>query len=222
MSKLKVGVYLFENMTMLDGFAPLQFFAFVEDFETFTFAKTREPVRGDAGALLTPDYGFSDCPEIDVLVVGGGGDLLPQLRDREAVEFLAKAGEGARYVTSVCSGALLLAEAGLLKGHRAATHWAYTELLAAYPDVTVVDERVCVDRNRITGGGVTAGIDFALTAIAEIANPTEAQALQLMFEYRPAPPFDAGSPETAPPEISAAVRARAAEITAPAMAHIRG
>lgn len=221
MAAQSVGIYLFEKLTMLDAFAPLQFFSFVEGFETFTFAKERAPLPSDSGAILTPDYGFTDCPEINVLVVPGGGDLLPQLEDREAIAFLAKTGEAARYVTSVCSGALLLAEAGLLAGFEAATHWGFVELLGAYPDVTVVDKRVCVDRNRITGGGVTAGIDFALTVIAEAASPFEAQALQLMFEYRPEPPFNAGSPDTAPSEIVAAIRARLAEVTAGASAHIR-
>lgn len=221
MSKQNVGIYLFENLTMLDGFAPLQFFSFVEGFETFTFSKDGAPLRSDSGAILTPDYGFADCPGIDILVVPGGGDLLHQLEDRDAMAFLARAGASARYVTSVCSGALLLAEAGLLAGYEAATHWGFTDLLARYPDVTVVDKRVCVDRNRITGGGVTAGIDFALTVIAEAASPIEAQALQLTFEYRPEPPFNAGSPDTAPPEIADAVRARLAEITAGASAHVR-
>lgn len=221
MSNLKVGIYLFENMTMLDGFAPLQFLSFVESFDTFTFAKESAPLRSDCGAVLTPDHGFSDCPALDVLVVPGGGDLLAQLEDSEAMAFLARTGTAARYVTSVCSGALLLAEAGLLEGYEAATHWGFTELLAAYPGVTVVDKRVCVDRNRITGGGVTAGIDFALTVIAEVASPVDAQALQLMFEYRPEPPFNAGSPDTAPPEIAAGVRARLAEVTAGASAHVQ-
>lgn len=216
-----VGIFLFENMTMLDGFAPLQFFSFVERFDTFTFAKTEAPLRSDSGAVLTPDYGFANCPDVDVLVVPGGGDLLPQLEDRDSIGFLARTGNAARYVTSVCSGALLLAEAGLLEGYEAATHWGYTEILAAYPGVKVVDKRVCVDRNRITGGGVTAGIDFALTVIAEAASPLEAQALQLMFEYRPEPPFNAGSPDTAPPEIAASVRGRLAEVTAGAWAHVR-
>jgi transcriptional regulator GlxA family with amidase domain len=220
MAKLNVGIYLFENMTMLDGFAPLQFFAFVEGFDTFTFAKEATPLRSDSGAVLTPDYGFADCPRIDVLVVPGGGDLLPQLKDRDVVAFVARAGGGAQYVTSVCSGALILAEAGLLRGYEAATHWAYTDLLAAYPDVTVVDKRVAIDRNRITGGGVTAGIDFALTVIGELASPAEAQALQLLFEYRPEPPFDAGSPDTAPAAIAAGVRAQAEEVTAGVRQHV--
>lgn len=214
MSTLSVGIYLFDHMTMLDAFAPLQFFAFVEGFETFTFAKRKGPIASDCGALLTPDYGFEDCPAIDLLVVPGGGNPLPEMRDRAVMDFLRAAGDGARYVTSVCSGALILAEAGLLNGYEAATHWGYRDLLAKYPEVVVVDKRVAVDRNRITGGGVTAGIDFALTVVDEVASRAEAQALQLLFEYRPDPPFGAGGPETAPSEVVGHVSERMRGIVA--------
>ena len=221
MSTVSVGIYLFDHMTMLDAFAPLQFFAFVEGFETFTFAKRNAPVPSDCGAVLTPDYGFEDCPAIDLLVVPGGGNPLPQMRDPAVMDFLRTAGDGARYVTSVCSGALILAEAGLLNGYEAATHWGYRDLLAKYPEVTVVDKRVAVDRTRITGGGVTAGIDFALTVVGEVASPAEAQALQLMFEYRPDPPFPAGGPETAPPEVKDLVGERMRGIVADLAHYVR-
>lgn len=196
--KKKVGIYLFPNMTMIDGYAPLQFFALVPEFETFTFAKTSEPVMSDARALLTPHYGFDDCPDIDVLVVPGGGNVLAQLQDEEVIAFIKQAGEKADYVTSVCTGSLILAEAGLLDGHEAATHWAYTEALANYPKVQQVDERVCISGNRISGGGMTAGLDFALTVISQVISEPTAHIMQLMFEYRPAPPYDSGGPETAP------------------------
>ncbi|MFT5350641.1 MAG: cyclohexyl-isocyanide hydratase, partial [Gammaproteobacteria bacterium] len=155
----------------------------------------------DSGALLTPDYGFESCPEIDILVVPGGGDLLAEMTDSKVIAFLQERGPRAKYITSVCTGALILAEAGLLEGYKATTHWAYIDQLAAFPNIEVVDERVAVDRNRITGGGITAGIDFALTVIAEVIAPEVAQTIQLIFEYRPQPPFDSGSPETAPEEI---------------------
>lgn len=203
---LNVGIYLFENMTMLDGYAPLQIFSFVEQFNTFTFSKTGIPVKSDSGALLTPDYGFDSCPAIDILVVPGGGDLLAEMVDEKVIGFLQEKGAKAKYVTSVCTGALILAEAGLLNGYRATTHWAYVDQLAAFPNIEVVDERVAVDRNRISGGGITAGIDFALTVIAEVIAPEVAQTIQLIFEYRPQPPFNAGSPATAPKEIVAMVK----------------
>ncbi len=212
MSKLRVGIYLFENMTMMDAYAPLQMFAFVDAFETFTFAKTREAFPSDCGALLTPHYGFEDCPDIDVLVVPGGGNTLQQMRDREVIDFIRRAGENARHVTSVCTGALILAEAGLLDGYEAATHWAYREVLEAYDQVTVVDKRVAIDRNRITGGGITAGLDFALTVIAELTDEPTAHVMQLLFEYRPQPPFSSGGPEAAPPEVVGIVRGKVGEI----------
>ena len=208
MSKKKVGIYIFENVTMMDAYAPLQFFALVEEMEVFTFAKTNEPLMCDAGALLTPHYGFDDCPDIDVLVVAGGGNTLQQMKDPAVLEFLRNAGDKADYVTSVCTGSLILAEAGLLDGYKAATHWGYTDVLNAYPEITQIDERVVIDRNRITGGGITAGLDFALTIIAEVINEQTAHVMQLIFEYRPQPPFNSGGPETAPPPVVDAVRAQ--------------
>ena len=198
---MNVGIYLFENMTMLDGFAPLQILSFVEQFNTFTFAKEKTVIKSDCGALLTPDHDFDSCPEIDILVVPGSGNVLSEMTDSRVIEFLQDRGERANYVTSVCTGSLILAEAGLLDGYRATTHWAYMEQLGVYPNIETVDERVAVDRNRITGGGITAGIDFALTLISEVIAPEAAQTVQLIFEYRPQPPFNTGSPETAPKEI---------------------
>ena len=199
--KMNVGIYIFENMTMLDGFAPLQILSFVEQFNTFTFAKSTQPFRADSGALLTADYDLDSCPPLDILVMPGGGDVLPQMTDPDVQAFLKQAGTNAKYITSVCTGALILAEAGLLDGYRATTHWGWIKHLSTYPNIEVVDERVAVDRNRITGGGVTAGIDFALTLIAEVVGPPVAQAMQLVFEYRPSPPFNAGSPDSAPKEV---------------------
>ena len=210
--KKRVGIYIFPQVTMMDAYGPLQFFAMVDEFETFTFSKTSEPLMSDAGVLLTPHYGFDDCPEIDVLVVAGAGNVLSQLKDQEVIDFLRKAGEKAEYVTSVCTGGLILAEAGLLDGHRAVTHWTYSELLDSYPNVTRVDERVCISGNRITGGGITAGIDFAISVIANIIGEPSAHVIQLLFEYRPAPPFNSGRPETAPQFAVDAVRGKVAEI----------
>ena len=211
--KKKVGIYIFENLTMMDAYAPLQFFALVDELEAFTFAKTSEPLMSDAGALLTPHYGFDDCPDIDILVVAGGGNTLAQMQDEEVLKFLRAAGDKAEYVTSVCTGSLILAEAGLLDGYKAATHWGYREVLQSYAQVTQVDERVVIDRNRITGGGITAGIDFALTIIAEVVNEQSAHAMQLVFEYRPQPPFNSGGPETAPPPVVEAVKGIIADLT---------
>ncbi|MES0867982.1 DJ-1/PfpI family protein [Pseudovibrio sp. SCP19] len=210
MKKLKTGLFLYPGMTMLDAYGPLQFLAFVRGLETFTFAESSAPLPCDAGIQLVPDYSFEDRPEIDILLVPGAGNPLEQMQNPRVLEHLRQAGENAQYVTSVCSGALILAEAGLLDGYEAATHWAYRETLEKLADVTVVNKRVSVDRNRITGGGVTAGIDFALSLTAELFGPEEAQLLQLMFEYHPEPPFNSGSPETASAE---AVKIARHEIT---------
>ena len=201
--KKKVGIYIFENLTMMDAYAPLQFFALVDELEAFTFAKTSEPLMSD---------GFDDGPDIDILVVAGGGNTLAQMQDEEVLKFLRAAGDKAEYVTSVCTGSLILAEAGLLDGYKAATHWGYREVLQSYAQVTQVDERVVIDRNRITGGGITAGIDFALTIIAEVVNEQSAHAMQLVFEYRPQPPFNSGGPETAPPPVVEAVKGIIADL----------
>jgi cyclohexyl-isocyanide hydratase len=165
MNKLNVGIYPFPHMTMMDGYGPLQILAFVEQFNTLTFSKTGEPLPSDCGAILVPTYGFSDCPPIDIppidiLVVAGGGTTVSQMKDKAVIDFIREQGQNAKYVSSVCTGSLILAEAGLLDGFDAATHWAYTEILNAYSQVTQVDKRVAVDRNRITGGGITAGIEF--------------------------------------------------------------
>ena len=208
----KVGIYIFENMTMIDGYAPLQFFAFAPGVEVFTFAKTTEPLLCDAGVYLMPQYGFDDCPDIDVLVVPGGGNVLKQMQDAEVIGFVRKAGAKADYVTSVCTGSLILAEAGLLDGHKAATHWAFTKALANYPNIEQVDERVCISGNRITGGGMTAGLDFALTVISEVIEEPAAHVMQLLFEYRPAPPFNSGGPETAPEFAVQAVRGQVSQL----------
>ncbi|MEM6583687.1 MAG: DJ-1/PfpI family protein, partial [Pseudomonadota bacterium] len=116
------------------------------------------------------------------------------------------------FVTSVCTGSIILAETGLLDGHKAATHWAFTEALASYPKVEQVDERVCISGNRITGGGMTAGLDFALTVISEVIAEPAAHVMQLLFEYRPAPPLNSGGPETAPEFAVETVRAQVGQL----------
>ena len=202
---MNVGIYVFEDMTMLDGYAPLQMLSFVEQFNTFTFAKTEQPVQSDCGVPLTPQYGLKTCPPLDILIMPGGGDVLSQMQDKELIAWLRRTAPNTRYITSVCTGALILAEAGLLNGYKAITHWGWVEQLAAYPNIEVSDQRVVVDRDRITGGGITAGLDFALTLIAEVIGSPAAQSIQLLFEYRPQPPFDSGSPKNAPPEVKSQI-----------------
>jgi cyclohexyl-isocyanide hydratase len=171
--------------------------------------KRIEPVASDSVMMLTPTVSFADCPQLDVICVPGGGGTDDMVNDEEMLAFLRKQAEGAKYVTSVCTGSLVLGAAGLLKGYRAATHWTAMEFLSAFGAIPT-RTRVCVDRNRITGGGVTAGIDFALTLVSLLFDRRTAEAIQLRLEYNPAPPFNSGSPDTAPPEVLAFMKEKIA------------
>lgn len=197
MSELRIGFLLFPQITQLDFTGPLQVLHRVPGARTFLVARSREPVPSDCGLSLLPDTLFADCPPLDLVCVPGGFGVGPAMEDGETLDFLRATAEGARWVTSVCTGAFLLGAAGLLRGRRATTHWAYHHLL---PRVGAVPERARVvrDGHVVTGGGVTAGIDFAFALAAEIAGPEVAQSIQLALEYDPAPPFTAGSPERAP------------------------
>jgi cyclohexyl-isocyanide hydratase len=156
---------------------------------------------------LTPTMTFADCPQLDVICVPGGFGTDDMVNDEEMLAFLRRQAAGAKYITSVCTGSLVLGAAGLLKGYRAATHWSAMELLGEF-GAAPTHTRVCVDRNRITGGGVTAGIDFALTLVSLLVDRRTAEAIQLGMEYNPAPPFNAGSPDTAPSETVTMIRER--------------
>jgi cyclohexyl-isocyanide hydratase len=164
--------------------------------------KNREPVMSEVGLPVTPSTLFRDCPDnLDVLFAPGGLEgTIAMMEDPEVLQFFADRGRTARYVTSDCTGSLLLGAAGLLRGYKAASHWSVRDHLALL-GATPVHERVVQDRNRITGGGVTAGIDFGLTLAALLRNQAEAESIQLIIEYAPAPPFNAGTPETAPKAI---------------------
>jgi cyclohexyl-isocyanide hydratase len=152
---------------------------------------------------------FDDCPALDVICVPGGAGVEALMTDAGTLEFIRRQAGGARFVTSVCTGALVLGAAGLLRGRRATTHWAYHELLGIFGAVPV-QERVVRDGNLLTGGGITAGIDFALTLASELFGEEAAQAVQLALEYAPAPPFDAGTPFSAPRSIVERARERSA------------
>ena len=159
------------------------------------------------GLSILPTTTLTEAPPFDVLVVPGGSGIVPLLRDPEVLDFVRRQAAQARYVTAVCTGSLLLGAAGLLEGYRATTHWAFHELLGRCGAIPV-RERVVIDRNRITAGGVTAGIDFGLRLAAEIYGEQLARGIQLGLEYDPEPPFDSGSPERAQPELVRVVRER--------------
>jgi len=194
---LNIGFVIFPNLTQLDFTGPLQVLHRLPDSKTHIVAKTREPVPSDCGLGLVPTTTFGDCPALDLVCIPGGFGVSGAIADAATVEFVRSQGGQAKFVTSVCTGAFVLGVAGLLKGRRATTHWAYTGLL---PLVGATHEkaRVVRDGNVFTGGGVTAGIDFALTVAAEIAGPEAAQRIQLAIEYDPAPPFTSGHPDRAP------------------------
>ena len=168
--------------------------------------KPLDPVPSDAGLALVPTATFNTCPDLDLLVVPGGVAVTTVMEDAAAMDWLRVQGGRAAYVTSVCTGSLILAAAGLLTGYRAACHWAWRELLRPF-GVEPVAERIVVDRDRITGGGVTAGIDFAFRVLEEVRGKRESQAVQLALEYDPAPPNPGGTPETSPPEVVSFVKA---------------
>jgi cyclohexyl-isocyanide hydratase len=206
---LQIGMLVFPKVTQLDLTGPVQVFSSVPGAKLHLIWKRLEPVASDSVLTLTPTTTFADCPQLDVICVPGGVGTDDMVNDEEMLDFLRKQAAGAKYITSVCTGSLVLGAAGLLQGFRAATHWSamdYLEKFGATPTKT----RVCVDRNRVTGGGVTAGIDFALTLVSLLVNRTTAQAIQLRLEYNPAPPFNAGSPDTAPAEILALMKEKIA------------
>jgi cyclohexyl-isocyanide hydratase len=223
---LQIGLLVFPKVTQLDLTGPVQVFSSVPGAKLHLIWKRIEPVQSDSVLTLTPTMTFADCPQLDVICVPGGVGSDDLLNDEEVLAFLRKQAEGAKFVTSVCTGSLVLGAAGLLRGYRAATHWTAMDSLSAFGAIPTA-KRVVIDRNRVTGGGVTAGIDFALTLVSKLVDEKTAQAIQLRLEYNPAPPFNAGSPETAPKEIVALIneriaphKARRAEMVARAAAKL--
>lgn len=205
-----IGMVLFPQFTHLDLTGPYEVFGRVPGARVVTVAGDLAPVVSDTGLRLVPDVVFEEAPPVDVLCVPGGPGVNQQLEDDRCLGFLARQGSTARFVTSVCSGSLLLGAANLLRGYRATSHWLSLELLPLFGAIPV-EERVVVDRNRITGGGVTAGIDFGLVVAATVAGTEVAQGIQLMLEYDPSPPFAAGSPRRAPAAVVEATRAQGAK-----------
>jgi cyclohexyl-isocyanide hydratase len=196
----EIGLLLFPRLTQLDLTGPFEVFARVPNARVHLIWKRIEPVVSDVGLTIMPTTTLAECPDLDVVCVPGGPGMNDLLNDEEILSFLKDQGARARFVTSVCTGALVLGAAGLLKGYKAATHWASMQFLEAF-GATPVKARVCVDRNRITGGGVTAGIDFGLVVASQLASRKDAEKIQLYMEYDPKPPFQAGSPDTAPPDV---------------------
>ncbi|MEQ8349022.1 MAG: DJ-1/PfpI family protein [Sneathiellaceae bacterium] len=212
----RVGFLLYPNLTQLDLTGPWEVFSRVPQSEVHLVWKDMDPVTADGGMRITPTATLADAPAFDLLCVPGGPGQVAVMEDAAVLEFLCRQAETASYVTSVCTGSLILAASGLLAGRRAACHWASRDQLSLF-GVTPVAARVVEDGRFISGGGVTAGIDFALVAVARIWGEEIAQAIQLSMEYDPAPPWPAGSPGGAP----AAVTARVTEAMAGFLEHRR-
>jgi cyclohexyl-isocyanide hydratase len=196
---LEIGMLLYPGLTLLDLFGPQTVFSWFAN--THLVWKTKDVILSDTGIGVRPTATFETCPrELDVLFVPGGFGQQKIMDDSEVLAFLADRAPRSRYVTSVCSGSLLLGAAGLLKGYKATSHWAAREALRMY-GAEPVDARVVVDRNRVTGGGVTAGIDFGLVLLAKLRGDDAAKLTQLAMEYDPEPPFNAGNPKVAGPAV---------------------
>jgi cyclohexyl-isocyanide hydratase len=193
---LTVGMLLFPSMTQLDLTGPYEVFSRMPDTNVLLLATRLDWIHSEYGLRIMPDSTLADAPKIDVLFVPGGSGISGVIKDEGTLRFLRERAASALYVTSVCTGALVLGAAGLLRGYRATTHWLSLDLLPLVGAIPV-SERVVIDRNRITGGGITAGIDFGLTIAGEICGRAAAEKIQLMLEYSPRPPFDSGSPATA-------------------------
>ena len=206
---LQIGFLLFPQVQQLDLTGPYDVLASLPDVKVHLIWKDLMPVTASTGLMLKPTVTFDDCPALDVICVPGGGGVGPLMEDEQTLTFIKAQAANARYVTSVCTGALVLGAAGLLKGKRATTHWAYHELLAPLGAIAVKD-RVVRDGNLLTGGGITAGIDFALTLAAELFDQATAELVQLQLEYAPAPAFQSGSPDTAPASVLEEAHKRAA------------
>src|SRR4029078_6386816 len=195
---LQIGLVLFPRVTQLDFTGPLQVFSSVPGAQVHLIWKRIEPVASDSVMALTPTMTFADCPQPRVVCVPGGLGTDDMVNDEEVLAFLRRQAEGARFVTSVCTGSLVLGAAGLLKGYRAATHWTAMDFLTAFC-ATPTQTRLRRGRHHVTGGGVTAGIDFALKLVSLLVDQRTAEAIQLRLEYNPAPPFNSGSPRQAAP-----------------------
>lgn len=204
---LHIGMLLYPGLTQLDLTGPFELMHRIPDAKVHLLWKTRDPITSDSGMTFVPSMTLRECPPLDVVFVPGGDGQVPLMTDPEVLGFLRDHGARARYVTSVCTGSLLLGAAGLLKGYQATSHWAFVELLPLFGAVPT-DGRVVIDRNRITGGGVTAGIDFGLTLVSEICGEQVAKEIQLGLEYDPAPPFRCGHPTVADPAMVASVKKR--------------
>lgn len=192
---MNVTMLLYPRLTQLDLTGPFEVMARYPELKLHLVWKNLDPVIDGNGLKIVPTHTFETCPPADIVFVPGGPGQIALMDDGQTLDFLRRQAEGARYVTSVCTGSLVLAAAGLLKGRKATSHWSSIDQLSLF-GVEPVDERVVVDGNVVTGAGVTSGIDFALRLCAELFGAERARMTQLGMEYDPQPPFGDGSPKT--------------------------
>lgn len=199
---MKISMLVYPGMTPLDLVGPLQTWSQLPDVSIEFVWKNTDPIATDTGMVIVPSHSFAQAAESpDILFAPGGAmPTMELMGDVETIGFLKGRGEKAQWVTSVCTGALLLGAAGLLDGYKATTHWSAVPMLENFGAIPT-EGRYVIDRNRATGGGVTAGIDFGLAMVAHIIGEEEAKAIQLGLEYAPQPPFNTGTPENATPEL---------------------
>jgi putative intracellular protease/amidase len=205
---MQIAILLYDRFTALDAIGPYEVLSRLDNAEVIFAAERPGPVRTDTRMLtITADAGFAELAHPDIVLVPGGPGQEAQLDDGPAHEWLRQADAVTSWTTSVCTGSLILAAAGLLQGRRATSHWLALDRLAAF-GAQPTRERVVIDGKYVTAAGVSAGIDMALDLSRRIAGTPAAQAIQLMLEYDPRPPLNAGSPSLAPPELVAAMRRR--------------
>ena len=206
-----IGMLIFPRLTQLDMTGPYEVLARLPNTKVDLISHSLDPVKTDRGMMIVPSVTYADCPQLDVVMVPGGPGQQDLMEDTVVLEFLQRQARGTKYITSVCTGSLVLGAAGLLKGKRATCHWAAIDHLVPLGAIPV-RERVVVDGNIVTGAGVASGIDFALALAAILEGEKVAREIQLQIEYDPAPPFNSGSPRTAAPETVATLRARGASL----------
>ncbi len=210
-SQLEIGLLLFPKLTQLDLAGPMEVFTRIPNTNVHLVWKELEPIESDCGLKLQPTTTLAECPALQVLCVPGGPGQVALMDDDTVLAWVRQQGEQAEYVTSVCTGALILGAAGLLHGFHATTHWASLSLLQLFGAMPE-DTRICIDGNRITAGGVTSGLDFALRLAAMLTDEETAAAIELSLEYVPQPPFGTGHPDRAPQHVTERVKNRMAPL----------
>ncbi len=207
----QIGMLIFPRLTQLDMTGPYEVLARLPNTKVHLVAHAMGPVKTDRGMEIVPTVTFADCPPLDVIMVPGGPGQQDLMEDKVALDFLRRQAKTAKFITSVCTGSLVLGAAGLLKGKRATCHWAALEHLRPLGAIPT-SERVVVDGNIVTGAGVASGIDFALELAAILESEEVARQIQLQIEYDPAPPFNSGSPKSASADMVATLRGRLAAL----------